>query len=227
MGSSSINNTVYCCVAKGNKILYSHNSNGCELETLAVLCLENAPAFHKWYFHTVGARTFGFLTVDGHTYFAIVDPSVGNLAILRFLEHIQEGFQKVVKNGFHDELVPVIQRLIVSLENMPKSAFALDENSEQVASSDGSVSTEAPLLGIKHHEKKKNNKDKVVQSDDTMGTMSLHRSSSSSRPHSQQPGRRLWWRHVKIVVAADVIICLVLFGVWLAVCKGFHCVSGK
>ncbi|XP_064972025.1 phytolongin Phyl1.1-like [Musa acuminata AAA Group] len=245
MGSSSIDNTVYCCVAKGNKILYSHNSNGCELETLAVLCLENAPAFHKWYFHTVGARTFGFLMVDGHTYFAIVDPSVGNLAILRLLEHIQEGFKKVVKNGFHDELVPIIQRLIASLENMPKSAFALDENSEQVASSDGSVSTEAPLLGIKHHEKKKKKmKDKVVQSDDvvedhadgavninvaqqTMGTMSLQRSSSSSRPHSQQPGRRLWWRHVKIVVAADVIICLVLFGAWLAVCKGFHCVSGK
>ncbi|CAL9158343.1 unnamed protein product [Musa hybrid cultivar] len=239
---SSIDNTVYCCIAKGNKILYSYNSKGHELETLAILCLENAPAFHKWYFHSIGTRTFGFLTADGHTYFAIIDPSVGNLAILQFLEHIQDGFRKVAKNGFHDDLVPIVQRLIASLENMPRYAFSLDDNSEGTASSDGSTSTKAPLLGKNsgsHHDKKKM-KDKVLQSDDvieddadrtvkidmppqTVGAMSLPRSLSSTRLRVQQAGRRLWCRHVKIVIATDIIICLILFGVWLAVCRGFHC----
>lgn len=237
---SSVDNTVYCCVAKGNKILYAYNSKGIELECLAALCLENAPAFHRWYFHSVGTKTFGFLMADGYTYFAIIDPSVGNLAILRFLEHIQESFKKVAKNGFHDELVPVIRRLIASLENMPRSAFSLDENYE---GNSPSTSTKAPLLGKsieKHHDRKKT-KDKAVQRDDandglgdrataidmppqqTMGSMSLQRSLSSGL-RVQQAARRQWWCLVKIIIAIDVIICLVLFGIWLAVCKGLSCV---
>ncbi|XP_074587527.1 phytolongin Phyl1.1-like [Curcuma longa] len=237
----SVDNTVYCCVAKGSKILYSYSGKDAQLESLAVFCLENAPAFHRWYFHSVGPRTFGFLIADGHTYFAIIDPSVGNSAILRFLEHIRDGFMKVAKNGFQDELMPIIQRLIESLENMPRSAFSLDDGSEGVASGDGSTSTKAPLLGKnwnKHHDRKKM-KDKVVQTDgDAVGhhgggvlkidvvapNMSLPRSSSSSRLSVQQ-GRRLWCRHVKIIIAVDVVICLLLFVVWLAVCQGFTCVS--
>ncbi|WOK94556.1 hypothetical protein Cni_G03260 [Canna indica] len=244
--SSSVDNTVYCCVAKGNKIMYSYNSKGPELDTLAILCIENAPAFHKWYFHSIGTRTFGFLMSDGHTYFAIIDPSVGNLAILRFLENIQDGFKKATKNGFHDELVPIIQRLIASLENMPRSAFSLDDNCEGTPTCNGSTSSKAPLLGKnggRHHDKKKM-KDKAGQSDDVtddhvdravkidvppqaMGSMQVQRSSSSSRRSLQQAGRRVWCRHVKIIVAVDVILCLVLFFIWLAVCKGFSCVSGK
>lgn len=237
--SYSVDNTVYCCVAKGGKILYSYSGKGVQLESLAIFCLENAPVFHRWYFHSVGPRTFGFLMADGHTYFAIIDPSVGNSAILRFLEHIRDGFTKVAKNGFQDELVPVIQRLIESLENMPRLAFSLDDSSEGTASGDGSTSTKDPLLGKngnKHHDRKKM-KDKVVQRDAAVGdhgdgvlkidvapNMTLPRNSSSSRLSMQQ-GRRLWCRHAKIIIAVDVVICLLLFVVWLAVCQGFSCVS--
>ncbi|KAG6474315.1 phytolongin Phyl1.1-like [Zingiber officinale] len=243
----SVDNTVYCCVAKGSKILYSYSGKDAQLESLAIFCLENAPAFHRWYFHSVGPRTLGFLMADGHTYFAIIDPSVGNPVILRFLEHIRDGFVKVVaKNGLQDELMmPIIQRLIESLENMPPSAFSLDDSSEGIAASgDASTSTKAPLLGKnwnKHHERKKMKDQKVVRTDDGAAAgdhgagggvlkievapnMSEPRSSSSSRLSVQQ-GRRLWCRRVKIIVAVDVVICLLLFLAWLAVCKGFSCVS--
>ncbi|GJN12660.1 hypothetical protein PR202_ga30955 [Eleusine coracana subsp. coracana] len=60
------------------------------------------------------------------------------------------------------------------------------------------------------------------------GGMSLERSTSQARLRSrqQQPSRSLWMRHVKIIIVVDAVICLVLFAAWLAVCKGFQCVSG-
>ncbi|KAK3120836.1 hypothetical protein QOZ80_8BG0642390 [Eleusine coracana subsp. coracana] len=58
--------------------------------------------------------------------------------------------------------------------------------------------------------------------------MSLERSTSQARLRSrqQQPSRSLWMRHVKIIIVVDAVICLILFAAWLAVCKGFQCVSG-
>ncbi|KAG1328196.1 phytolongin Phyl1.1 [Cocos nucifera] len=239
---SSVNNTVYCCVAKGSRILYSYNSEDRELEALAALCLENAPPFHRWYFHTVGSRTFGYLMEGGCTYFAIVDPSLGNLEILRFLKHMKEGFKRVSKNGFHGELVPIIRQLIASLERMPRPTNSVDASLEGAELVDGSsMSGKTPLLGNSKHDKRKM-KDKVVDEvcDDRRnegvkihmppepaGNMSSQKSSNLMRAQGQQIGQKLWWRYVKLVVAANVILCMILFGVWLAVCEGFQCISSS
>ena len=57
-------------MSKGNRILSAYNSSGGhEIENLAALCLERAPAFHKWYFQTMGRKTFGFLREDELVYF--------------------------------------------------------------------------------------------------------------------------------------------------------------
>lgn len=238
---SSMDNTLYCCIAKGKRILYSYNSKGLELEALAALCLENSPPFHRWYFHTIGTRTFGYLMEGGCTYFAIVDPSLGTLEILQFLKHMRDGFKRVSMNGFHGEVVPIIQQLISSLQRMPRPAtISVDESLEGNVSSDGSTSGWTPLLGNSKHDKRKM-KDKVVETHEDcedlidrvkinmppepVGSMSLQKSSSLTRTQAPQVAQRLWWRHVKLVVAADIILCLVLFGVWLAVCKGFKCIS--
>uniref|UniRef100_A0A1D1Z119 Putative VAMP-like protein At1g33475 n=1 Tax=Anthurium amnicola TaxID=1678845 RepID=A0A1D1Z119_9ARAE len=245
--ASSLGNTIYyCCVCKGNRILYTYNSGDRELESLAGLCLENAPCFHAWYFHTMGGRTYGFLIEDAHVYFAIADPVLGNSKILRFLELVRDGFKKVAKSGFQDELVPVIRRLISSLESVsrPATASAMTETeTERSPPSDGSVSTKAPLLGkvSGNHERKKM-KDRVIEvrdgaenyvdkglktdvSQEPMGAISLQKSTSFTRLRNQQIARRLWCRQVRIVIAVDALICLVLFAVWLAICRGFQCVS--
>jgi len=102
-----------------------------------------------------------------------------------------------------------------------------------------------PLLGKSGSRKeKKKSKDRLASAGDgedehhgTRGVridvsaeevsgMSLERSSSQSRLRRQQPSRSLWMRHVKIIIIVDAVICLVLFAAWLAVCKGFQCVSG-
>ncbi|KAJ0977246.1 hypothetical protein J5N97_012720 [Dioscorea zingiberensis] len=234
---SRITNMVYCCISKGGKVLYSYNGGDRELEALAALCLENTPPFHSWYSHSVGKRTFGFLIVDDCTYFAIVDPCDGSSSVYRFLQHIRDGFRRVSKNGLQDEIFPIIQRLMASLESVNSPAASTEERSPEVwSSSDASPSTKAPLLG--KHDKKAKMKERVIEVRDCeeehvdrgvridvspeqpMRGMSLQKSAST-----RARGQRLWCRHVKIVAAIDVFLCLVLFGIWLAVCRGFQCVS--
>lgn len=260
MGSSAMN-TVYCCIAKGNQILYIYNnsnsnsnfnsnpnsntnansnSHSRELESLALVCLENAPAHHKHFFHTVGTRTFGYIMADGLTYFAIVDPSVGNLGILHFLQHVRDGYRSSMRNGVKDSLVPVIKRLILSLENMPRSTFFNHEIAESGTSSDSSTSSKVPLLGKSGSRKKLKDKDRGngenvdnrgvrvdITPDEgrTSTSFSIERNTSMGHTRRQMSGRSIWCRYVKIVVAIDVAICVVLFIVWLVVCKGFQCVK--
>ncbi|CBI16993.3 unnamed protein product, partial [Vitis vinifera] len=171
----SFENTVYyCCVSKGNRILYAYGGGGHEIENLAALCLERAPPFHKWYFQTMGKKTFGFLMEDGHVYFAIVDEGLGNPGVLQFLEHMRDEFKKVARkdsrgspssfNSLHiqDQLVPIIHRLISSLEHVSQTSnnwIADDANGQMEAAS----STKAPLLGkFSKQEKKKKMKDPVI-----------------------------------------------------------------
>lgn len=43
----------------------------------------------------------------------------------------------------------------------------------------------------------------------------------------QQLAQRTWWRNVKLVLLLDVIVCLVLFLIWLGICKGFQCLKQR
>uniref|UniRef100_A0A0A9G2B4 Longin domain-containing protein n=1 Tax=Arundo donax TaxID=35708 RepID=A0A0A9G2B4_ARUDO len=247
--SSSADNTVYCCIAKGRKVIYCYNSKDGDpqMEATAALCLENAPPHHRHYIHTSGSRSYSYLMADGHTFFAIIDPSVGNVGALQFLERVRDVFRNNAnRKGFHDSLVPAVQRLVASLEKMPHAAFVLEESAERGGSNDSSscTSSKVPLLGRSGSRKeKKKSKEKAVSTGDgedeqhgtrgvridmpteEVGGMSLERSASQSRLRRQQQPRSMWMRHAKIIIIVDAIICLVLFAAWLAVCKGFQCVS--
>ncbi|KAJ9676387.1 hypothetical protein PVL29_025086 [Vitis rotundifolia] len=271
----SIENTVYyCCVSKGNRILYAYSGGGHEIENLAALCLERAPPFHKWYFQTMGKKTFGFLMEDGHVYFAIVDEGLGKPGVLQFLEHMRDEFKKVARkdsrgspssfNSLHiqDQLVPIIHRLISSLEHVSQtsnnwiaesplphhvglSPSPSDTNGQMEAAS----STKAPLLGkFSKQEKKKKMKDPVIAMRDIEleehrkstdrgikidsgnldsnsqggvgSSISLQKDLGSIRIRSgSQSIRKKWCRHVRIVLAIDAAVCLILFLIWLVI---FH-----
>ncbi|CAA6660185.1 unnamed protein product [Spirodela intermedia] len=104
-----------------------------------------------------------------------------------FLEHLRDGFKRGLKSGLQEELVPVIRRLISSLESVSRPAGGV--MAEGASSSQVSTSTKAPLLGR-----------------------------PADGPAFVVPAgedRR----------AIDVLICLVLFAVWLAICRGLRCVS--
>ncbi|KAK9110851.1 hypothetical protein Sjap_018911 [Stephania japonica] len=280
---SLIQNTVYyCCVSKANRILYAYSGGDPDIDNLAALCLEKAPPFHICYSQTVRGRIYGFVMEDGYVYFAIAGEGLGTSSgLLQFLEHVREEFNKVSKNkksggsrgslsGFsnfnlqEEELVPVIRRLISSLE-MNKIWQSQNQNAIPSPSPEAETgvietvtSTKAPLLAKPGKQDKKKMKDRVVEIRDKNGSedhrrstdrdrgikadhtntlesnnqgpvvsaVSLHKTCSSrSRSSQQQYAPRMWWRKVRIVLAIDALICLILFGIWLGICRGFRCIS--
>jgi len=261
--SSSAANTVYCCIAKGRSVVYRYSSSkgggdgDPQVEATAALCLDISPPHHRHYVHTAGCRSYGYLMADGHTFFAIIDPSVGSAGALQFLERVRDAFRSSSSrsNGFHDSLVPAVQRLVASLEKMPHATFVLEDGATERGGGDGSngctsSSSKVPLLGKSGSRKeKRRSRDKLasaaagdsedehhgtravridVPNEEGAGGMSLERSLSQSRlrRQQQQPSRSLCMRHVKVIIIVDAVVCLVLFAAWLAVCKGFQCVSG-
>ncbi|KDP31621.1 hypothetical protein JCGZ_14846 [Jatropha curcas] len=274
----SIQNTVhYCSVSRANRTLYVYNGGDREIENLAALSLERTPAYHKWYFETIGKRTFGFLIEDGYVYFTIVDEGLGNPAVLQFLEHVRDEFKKAARNGsrgsfsglssinVQEQLVPIIRRLITSLEHVSQNG---NDWNAKTSSSDNSflspspsdangqievlTSTKAPLLGKSNKQEKKKSKDHVIVMRDI--ELEEHRKSSdrgvkvdsTSLDSSNQVGvaspislqkdlgsmrirsssqniRKKWWRQVRIVLAIDAAVCLILFIIWVSICGGFGC----
>ncbi|RYQ87009.1 hypothetical protein Ahy_B09g094505 [Arachis hypogaea] len=201
----SIQNKVhYCCVSKGNHILYAYNGGDQELENVATLCLEMAPPFHRWYFETLGRRTYGFLMEEGHAYFAIVDEGVGNSQVLRFLEHVRDEYRKLAKKGsrgklqntnsthIQEKLVPVIQNLITSLESVSHGSNRRDRTCSSFHANlspspsnlnrqiEGASSTKAPLLGKSSKPEKKKIKDHVIAMRDL--ELEEHRKSTDRGP---------------------------------------------
>lgn len=47
----------------------------------------------------------------------------------------------------------------------------------------------------------------------------------NSRIGTEQRARRMFWRNVRLVVLLDLLVCAILFGVWLIICKGITCVT--
>ncbi|KAK3229668.1 hypothetical protein Dsin_001549 [Dipteronia sinensis] len=41
----------------------------------------------------------------------------------------------------------------------------------------------------------------------------------------RQKAKQIWKKHVWIVLVLDLVVCAVLFGIWLWVCRGFQCID--
>nr|XP_011458250.1 PREDICTED: probable VAMP-like protein At1g33475 isoform X2 [Fragaria vesca subsp. vesca] len=273
----SIQTTVYyCCVSKGNRILYAYSGGNHEIENLATLCLEKAPPYHKWYIETSGKRTYGFLIEDGYVYLTIVDESLASSGVLQFLEHLRDEFKKLAKKGsrgslssmnsvgIQEQLVPVIQRLITSLETVSQAGSNWTAETPSLhaglspspGTANGQIevasSTKAPLLGKSNKQEKKKAKDHVIAIRDIEleehrrsadrgvnldsssldsnnhgagSSIALQKDSGSMRNRSgSQSIRKKWCRQVRIVLAIDAAVCVVLFVIWLLICHGIECI---
>ncbi|KAG0499808.1 hypothetical protein HPP92_004499 [Vanilla planifolia] len=209
---------LFCSIFNGERILYSQGGDR-DLEAVATAAQKSAPPFHSRYTHTAGDRTFAFfMDDDGNTYFAVTDSSTGASA-LRFLDFMRENFHRASKSEVHDELVPVVRRLISSLETISRPS---PDGMAPVA-----ATAEAPLL-VRNFSSKKTREGceeaRIDVSPENPRSTAVQKS-LSARIRAQQNGRRLWWRLLKIVVVVDVLLCVVLFGIWLLVCRGFHCIT--
>ncbi|XP_004241928.1 phytolongin Phyl1.1 [Solanum lycopersicum] len=239
MGSVQ-NSVYYCSVSKGGQLIYAYNGGDHETENLAALCLERVPPFHKWYFQTMAKKTFGFLMEDeGYVYFAIVNEGLGNDKVLSFLEQLKDEFRKVGKKGscwtmsnlnsicLQGELVPVISPC-----------------NNATGKIEGGDSTNTLLLGKPSRQEKKKRNDHVIairdaeleedqKSTELVDTndqdavvipiMSQKELCLVRNITSTQNFQKKWCRHVRVILAIDVVVCLVLLVIWLVICEGTKC----
>ncbi|MED6109426.1 hypothetical protein PIB30_033505 [Stylosanthes scabra] len=238
----SIQNKVhYCCVSKANHILYAYNGGDQQLETLATLCLEKAPPFHSFLEHLrdeyrklarKASRGKSQNPNSTHIQEKLL-PVIHNL--ITSLESVSHGTNWRDRNSssFHPNLSPSPSNLNGQIE--------------------GASSTKAPLLGKSSKPEKKKIKDHVIAMRDVEleehrkstdrgpkadsgnldcigqggagASASLQKDMGSMRMRTgPQNIRKKWWRQVRIVLAIDAAVCIMLFIIWLFICHGLSCI---
>lgn len=214
---------VFFCVAatsraNRNSISYFHtNAVGRDAESalaLAALCLGHAPENHRWHHHTVGgARTFAFLSADdGRTYFAAADPTPGAAEVVRFLERVRDACDAAPRKRLRDDAVAPVARQFEQTLRAAAGPSSGVKDATLPAASPRARQPSTPLAPV--YEKGED-----------------HHRRAGEQPRAVQPGEiahprwRSWWRHAVVVIGVDVVLCLVLFAVWMGVCKGFRCLT--
>ncbi|XP_051227625.1 phytolongin Phyl1.2-like isoform X1 [Lolium perenne] len=208
MGSS-----VFCCVAvtsrskKGKQLSYFRSTAVGEEEAeaaraLATLCLNHAPEHHRWHHHTVDRRRiFAFLAGDdGRTYLAIAEPTPGSAEVVQFLERVRDTCSATPRRQRNEAVSSVVQQFVQILQAGPSS----------------SSTTHHMLPGTGGSFSEPSSADEEAQPEE----------GATQRRSSRPSWRHTWWRrHAMAVIGVDVVLCLVLFSVWMAVCHGFSCVQ--
>ncbi|XP_057793147.1 phytolongin Phyl1.1-like [Salvia miltiorrhiza] len=216
----------YCCVWKEGRVIYKYSVGNHEIDNMAALCLESIPPYHRSYSQTIASYTFSFLIDDAFVYFAILRRhSLTNSHLLAFLQSLRDEFTNIATpKTLDDHFAPVVRRLVASLE----AATATPWPAMNGAAAEAGTSTKAPLLArpCKQDKKKKIKDDAAVARDiETPEHRRSTDSDASSRiKSSTQNLRDKWCRQVRIVLAIDAAVCLLLLVIWLVICHGIECI---
>ena len=217
-GDAGVDDVFFCVAAtsRGNRkniSCFHTNAVGEDAKSalaLAALCLDHAPEHHRWHHHTVdGARTFAFLSADdGCTYFAAADPTPGAAEVVRFLERVRDACDAAPRKRLRDEAVAPVAR-----------QFARTLLRTAAGPSSGVADAELPGASLQDQEPSTPLAPACEKDEDHQR--------AGERRRALQPGENALpgWRHAAVVIVVDVVLCLVLFAVWMGVCKGFRCLT--
>lgn len=170
-----------------------------------------------------------------------------------FLKHSRKGLARGLSNlkpgCFQEDFTSVFRKLLASKEfRSLKSPDASMLNPNGVLDSKLSAKgISVPLLGNMNSKSKKKHKfpaadeevpraitrdiaieNKVDVSDDVNLTRDFSASLQKNGSYIGHTGRhhakKMWQRHVWTALSIDLVICCILFGVWLYICRGFQCI---
>ncbi|XP_020575275.1 phytolongin Phyl1.1-like [Phalaenopsis equestris] len=224
-----------------------------DLSALAAICIDAAPRYHLLYTHTAGSRIYAFLIAEPLLFFAIAEESLGRSAVLHFLHRLRDATAYIARRRIdagdpipqrclQDELLPVIRRVAAG-------SVSLSEDEKPSSSSPPALSSSPPLpstppfsdnlLHTGEHKRKVKERKKNPKSDeggvgDSRGgnehEISVTDNDGDADLNLGLGGRksmqRIWWQQVRMVLIIDLVVCSLLFGIWLSVCKGFQCIAG-
>lgn len=244
----------YTCIARGRTILAEFNSRDGDMAALALKCLEKTPNHHISFTHTVHDQSHTFLIDYPFVYFAIYDKRLEYPSAISYLKSVRDAFGTINLNSsklqscdfsshcYQGEFNPVFHQLLASNVDF-ETPFSPSVNKrenlrlESVGKRYGSM----PLLGgALSPTSLKKKKKRLSCVDDREGLFEnkldfsdrdlcvsrnggLYESSCSSG--GSYRAKRVWKRHVAVILTLDLVICLILIGIWLYICKGFKCID--
>lgn len=217
-----------------------------DFAALAANCLEASPRFHLLYTHTANRRIYAFLMSDRLLFFAIADDSLGRSAVLLFLHRLRDATihsaQRRVISGdplphhcLQDELLPLIRRLVTSF--FTRSVSKEEKPSPSPLLSSTPPSSDSHLLTGEHRRKIKKERKKNAGNEEGLAgslpgsglEMSILDNAGDADLESGSGGRKslqkIWRQQVRLILVIDAVVCTLLFGIWLSVCKGFQCIG--
>ncbi|KAG5251116.1 phytolongin Phyl [Salix suchowensis] len=229
---SNSNQVFYACIAKGPTIV-AEFSPGEEsgIEIIGQRCIEKTPPNHSMFSHTTCSKTYTFLIDDPFAYFAILMRISRSPSIYGF-EPCKEW-----------EILALDADLVNALmEESSKDS----RNPRCLDSTNGKGAVIRPLLPkptkflmmMKKKKKKRpfgeangdhyggdlgnNNKVNGVGEHDNRGfsVSMMQKSGGFYMGDGKQKAKQIWKKHVWVVLTLDLIVCAVLCGVWLWVCRG-------
>ncbi|GER49829.1 vesicle-associated membrane family protein [Striga asiatica] len=234
----------YACIANGTTVLAEFNSKDAALGEIASKCLDHTPRFHSRFTHTVRSRTYAFLIDGDFAYFAIFDVRLEKPDGFAFLTSVRRAFAMVYKGQndlrnlsshcYQGELSPVFRKLVGSCLDHGKGMGSPTES--RLSHSGGFQPVPSPIRGRpkplgENGLKKTKNRSLVWETKENEEDIGNGRNTQkngglySGEISSHQKAKKVWKKQVWVVLSLDLVICVVLFGVWLWVCSGFKCID--
>lgn len=238
---------LYACVASaaGERILVEHEHDGTAtpLFPLAAQCLRAAPRFHALYTHTTRGRIYAFLMnpetqkqvprnqEDEDTYslvfFAIADEALGREKTFLFLRRLCQSYCKCRnRKGF--DISQVLKEVAGTTMRTGLAQAALPRDFDLGNGGGESVG------GEKEGDRRKDGEEDPCSSQDGH-EMEIDVAADCNRdsrhhprpPFSKRLMEKIWWQHVRVVILLDLVICFIMLGIWLTVCRGFQCIASN
>ncbi|GFQ06481.1 probable vamp-like protein at1g33475 [Phtheirospermum japonicum] len=227
----------YACIAQGTTVIAEFNSNDAALGAVAAECLDKTPPFHTTFTHTVRSRTYTFLIDEPLVYFAIFDEKLEASEGLAFLKSVRSAFrgfsgqrklEKLTSHCFQGEFNPVFRQL---LGPAPYHMDGFGSPTQSVILARPKTSGEKAVKKMKNRllgKIKNNNSDENGGSGIGLSRefpIIMHKNGDLLYAAAEVKANKVWKRHVWVVLSLDLMICAILFGVWLWVCSGLKCME--
>ncbi|XP_020097118.1 phytolongin Phyl2.2-like isoform X2 [Ananas comosus] len=228
---------LYACVAHGATVLAElvpGGGGGGDVAAVARRCLAAAPPFHREYSHTAGGRIYAFAMADPLVLFAIADSSLGAPRAFLFLRRLRRstargGGAAAAPLSLQSELRRLALALPDEVDDPPPPSPS--PSPPPTPPSPLNETNNEPLkTGTGEEEKKKRKKKKQKQQqqqqhplDGGDGAMEISVAADAADPLPKSM-RIAWRQHLRAILLIDLAVCGLLFGIWISVCKGFHCI---
>ncbi|WCJ28943.1 SNARE-like superfamily protein [Euphorbia peplus] len=239
---------LYSCIAKGSIIIAEFSSSKHPgIEEIGKRCIDKTPDHHSIFSHTIRKKTYTFIFHHPFVYFVIFDENLPKSESFWFLDRVKSAFDELIMANPVEDVrkdsrdlsmdsrsTGTVSSPLLSKTGMKKKKRPLVCGGGGSDSGGGGEANGKEFAGslmdnkVNHVGENGGNANNIMMMNKEF-SVSMHKNSNGNGYYlgdSKQKAKQIWRKHVWVVLILDLVICAVLFGIWLWVCRGFKCIDG-